>query len=678
MDTLKPRPIRGSKQNSTPGSTKSSASGASDVKPKHDAWMPEAAPISVPVQALDRHFRDPLAPDTQSSPATQLWRALTFLPAVVSTIVLMSLFTSWFSADGFSPFESIVIALTGFTFFWISLSVSTALVGVVTLVFRITKPSSPAVPVDGLNVAILMPIYNEVAADVFGNLAAMLSALEKQPTAHRFDLFILSDTRDDTIARQERQAFRALRKQFPEASGIFYRRRESNTDRKVGNLGNWVSNWSRDYPAMLVLDADSLMSGEALVQLSDAIAADPTAGLIQSFPGLFGAHTLFGRVQQFSNRVYSAALSAGLTRWSDREGNYWGHNAIIRTAAFVHCAGLPKIKSWSGKEKLILSHDFVEAGLLRRAGWSVRFAPSITGSYEEVPATLIDYVIRDRRWCQGNLQHLYLIGTQGFHSSTRFHLISGAMSYLASPAWFTLMLVWAVAGEGDQTSAINYFSGYDPQVSWPTMTSTDSTLILVFIYGMLLMPKLIGIASSGYAGIHIKDMGGLPQCICSTILEILLSFLYAPIMMVQQTLAVTRTMLGFRATWEPQQRRGGSYSIVALIKFHLVETLLGFLMLFGMLFGIVSLWLLPIAASLAAAIALSALSGLNLSAHPWTNKQLATPEHLNTPKIIRHAMAMRSYYSNLQPGITPASPPCPIEVEPHTGPATSTPTFRHR
>ena len=610
-------------------------------------WMPLATPSPMPVQVLDKPYRDPCAPANRSSRTTSIWRALAFLPALFSTAALISLFFNWFSDNGLSTFEGIVIGLMGFTFFWISLSVSTALLGVMTLLFSRSEPVAKA-PVEGLDVALLVPIYNENVADVFGNAAAMLAALDEKSTVHCHDLFILSDTRDEETAHQESVAFAALREQFPAASGIYYRRRDSNVDRKIGNLNDWISHWGSGYQAMLILDADSLMSAEAIIHLSDALAADPSAGLIQTFPMLFGAQSLFGRVQQFSNRVYSAALSEGLARWADREGNYWGHNAIIRTSAFINSAGLPRIRNKKSTEgKLILSHDFVEAGMLRRAGWSVRFLPRIMGSYEEVPATLIDYVLRDRRWCQGNLQHLSLLGTRGFHAVTRFHLFSGAMSYLASPAWFALLLVWALAGDGQKTSAIKYFSGYDPQVSWPSMTSGNSTFILLFIYGMLLMPKLIGVAASGLAGIRIRDMGGLRQFISSTMLEICLSFLYAPIMMVQQTMSVARTWLGFHETWTPQQRRGGKYSVAALVKFHLVETVIGALMLIGMFYGLVSPWLLPIAVSLIAAIALSALSGLDLSAHHWLSRKLATPEHLNTPTIIRAAMAERVRCSDI-------------------------------
>lgn len=608
-------------------------------------WMPPVAPNAMPVQALNRPYRDEAAPEelTRSRRASA-WRVATFLPAILATGALVAAFTDWFAMDGFTGFEGVVIGLIAFTFFWIALSVSTAFLGAAALCLSRPKVR-PDAPIKPMDVALLVPVYNEDTADVFGNAAAMLAALDGQPHDHRYDLFILSDTRDPVIADQEKRAFLTLRSQLGWDSNVYYRRRAENTDRKVGNLSDWVENWSGAYAAMLVMDADSLMSSEAIIALTDALSRDEAAGLIQSFPTLFGAQTLFGRVQQFSNRVYGAALAEGLAKWTDREGNYWGHNAIMRTAAFASCAGLPKVRGRWGKGKLILSHDFIEAGLLRRAGWSVRFLPRIGGSYEEVPATLIDYVLRDRRWCQGNLQHLALVGSRGFHAVSRFHLVSGAMGYLMSPAWFALLLVWALVGNGDDTSAITYFSGLDPQVSWPEMTTGNAIAILAFMYGMLLAPKMMGAAAATRAGIKMRDMGGVFQFIGSLIAEILLSILYAPIMMVQQTIAVLRTTIGYQEKWTPQQRRGGQYSLFVMLKFHAVETVMGWLLLAGMTQGLVTLWLLPIAVSLAGAVLLSALSGVHLGAKGWSGRQMGTPEHLNAPHIIRTAMQERARFA---------------------------------
>lgn len=612
------------------------------------ALMPPEAPLARPIQALNRPYVGAEAPHTNPGKRTVWWRALAFVPAITLTLCIAAALTDWFAMDGFSLFEATIVGLIVFTFFWIALSLSTSILGVASLLWARPQKAIQG-PVQPLNVALLVPIYNEVPADVFGNAAAMLAAIKEQKNVHHYALFVLSDTRCDATAGQELRALHALRATAPSDISVYYRRRPDNIDRKVGNLADWVENWGGDFEAMLVLDADSLMSGSAVVELSDALSADPAAGLIQSFPTLFGARSVFARVQQFSNRVYGAALAEGLAKWTDREGNYWGHNAIIRSTAFAACAGLPKVRSAFSNRKsparLILSHDFIEAGLLRRAGWSVRFLPQIKGSYEEVPATLIDYVLRDRRWCQGNLQHLSMVASRGFHAVSRFHLISGAMGYLMSPAWFVLLVVWALVGNGEESNVVRYFAGVNPQVSWPTMSMGNSFAILGFMYAMLLAPKILGAAAIHRTGMSLRDLGGPMQFLASLLTEIALSIAYAPIMMIQQSIAVMRTTFGWRELWTPQNRQGGSYSLWVMVKFHALESVIGILLIAGMSQGIVTLWLIPIAASLALAVPLSALSGVNLDSRRWSTNQLGTPEVINAPAIIRNAMAERKRFA---------------------------------
>ncbi len=605
----------------------------------HEPLMPPERPLVMPVQNLRQPYRDGAAP--QEMPASaRLWRWATFLPAVITTLALIAAFTDWFVMDGLSGFEILLIGLIAVTFFWISLAVSTVTVGVFNLFTN--KPTPETAPVTPQNVALLVPAYNEIPWDVFGNACAMLEELDALEHGHSYALFILSDTRDARIAEQELRAFANMRAQLPDHVEIYYRRREMNTDRKTGNLADWVERWGGGYGAMLVLDADSLMSGDAIVALTDALGRDPSAGLIQSFPKLYGARSLFGRVQQFASTIYGAALAEGLAKWSDREGNYWGHNAIIRTAAFASCAGMPRLNTIRSKGALILSHDFVEAGLLRRAGWAVRFMPRIKGSYEEVPATLIDYILRDRRWCQGNLQHLNILGSKGFHAITRFHLFQGAMAYLLSPAWFILLTIWALIGTGEDNNVIQYFSGLNPQVAWPEMSHVNNLFILLFMYGMLLAPKFLGATAIGQAGLRLRDLGGLGQFLTSFVTEIVISIAYAPILMVQQTIAVLRSLIGIKENWVPQIRTGGQYSWLTLSKFHALETITGAALLAGVAYGLVTLWLLPIALSLACAIPLSALSGMDLTRFTWTRNQMGTPEDFNAPDIIRTAMRHRS------------------------------------
>ncbi len=606
------------------------------------AHMPAPDPLNVPVQDLRKPHRDPLAPEW--APARYIWlrRAVTFLPAVATTASLSAAFADWLSDGGMWWLEWVLVVLVTVTFFWISLSVGTATLGLLRVVWR--KHQCLGGQVDPMRIALLVPVFNEDTPEVFGNACAMMLSLSQSDTAHRFELFVLSDTQDPEIAMAEQRAFATLRATLPRAAAVWYRRRPQNTDRKSGNIAQWVETYGAAYQAMVVLDADSLMSADALVCLADEMATDPAAGLIQSSPVLVGSSTLFGRAQQFATVVYGSLLSEGLAGWSGNEGNYWGHNAIIRTAAFAACAGLPRMPSLWGKGGLIMSHDFVEAGLLRRAGWAVRFLPSVSGSYEEPPATLIDYALRDRRWCHGNLQHLRLLATRGMHPVSRFHLFHGAVSYLLSPAWFGLLVIWALLGNGPD-SVITYFSDENPLYPvWPEMSHVSSFLILLFMYGMLLAPKVLGAATLGLSGIKIDKLGGWRRFVLSFISEVVISILFAPVMMVQQLVAVLRTAIGIKPIWSPQARKGGNYSLLTTLNFHALETVSGILLITGMLAGVVSLWLIPIAISLAGAVPLSMLSSANLAQWRTTRYLLATPELFSVPDILQLARSQRQVF----------------------------------
>ncbi len=611
------------------------------------SMMPPASPLTRPIQDLATPYRDANAPDApRASREALIWRLVTFVPAMVMTLGLGAMFFSWFASGGLTGTEIALTALITVTFFWIAVSVCTATVGIITFsLYRRTQPKQAALPMD---VALLIPVYNEETSDVFGNALAMIEDLKRTPgTAHRFTLFVLSDTRDDAIAAREVQAVAELRAAFPGGPEIYYRRRALNTDQKTGNLANWIENWGGAYDAMLVLDADSLMSGVAIRRLTDELSADPSAGLIQSFPQIIGAKSLYGWIQQFSSSVYGSVLSEGLARWSDREGNFWGHNAIIRTAAFAACAGLPNVRSMRSKSATILSHDFVEASLLRRAGWAVRFMPRMKGSYEEAPQTLIDFILRDRRWCSGNLQHLRLLRSRGFHAVSRFHLFHGAVAYLTSPAWFALLLFWALLGNGEN-SVLTYFSDENPEFPlWPVMHNENGIYMLMFMYAMLLMPKVMGLIALRASGVHPRQLGGRLRLGAAIFVEVLLSMAYAPVMMVQQTIAVARVAVGVPTAWKPQRRGTQGYPVSTLVKFHCVETVTGIALTAGIAVGSVSLWLSPIAASLLLAVPLSMLSALDLSRWAWARAHLTTPAPATAQPVIKSATIYRAHFTSV-------------------------------
>ncbi len=611
--------------------------------------MPPLAPLDMPEQDLDVCYADPKAPPARPEERVTLWRCVVFIPAILATIGFIWFMWDWFGVDGITWVEGTLLGLMSFNVFWLCLTVTTVLLGIGSLTQALKRPGHPR----PLKVALLMPIYNEVPWYVLGNARSMLEELRARGGPHEYAMFILSDTRDDAIARAEQDSIRSLQATLSPGLRIYYRRRAENTDRKVGNITDWVQNWGADWPAMLVLDADSLMSGRAIGRLTDALAQDPGAGLIQSCPQLIGANTVFSRMQQFANGVYGTALAEGLARWTGQEGNYWGHNAIIRTEAFAASAGLPHLRSLTGRDQLIMSHDFVEAGLLRRAGWGVRVLPRIRGSYEETPPTLIDHIQRDRRWCQGNLQHLRLLSTRGLRTASRFHMFHGAMSYLASPIWFALLVMWALMGQGGEKSVLTYFRPDNPLMPvWPEMTEAKHVLIIALMYSLLLLPKLLGILVVPLTRSRFAEYGGPWRFALSFLSELALSVAYAPILMVQQMIAVFRTVFGLQSGWSPQQRDGGRYGLGTLLICHALETASGVLLVAGMAAGLVSLWLLPIAVSLVLAVPLSALSGVSLKG--LVSKWMGTKELWREPPITQAARHYRAELKQALEGKPPS------------------------
>lgn len=608
--------------------------------PPTDDTMPSRAPLAMQIQDFSR---PPVRRATAVQPRSLAWRLAVFGPALIGTGLLMYGLYGWLAGAGMTWLEWALLSIIGATFVWVTLSVSTVGVAIAGLLARQRADERAPDAVRSLDVALLVPVYNEVPWDVFGNATAMLADLHRRAGPHRYTLFILSDTRDEAIVAQEERAFAQLRAEAPAGMNVYYRRRATNTDKKVGNLVDWITGWGAAYEGMVVLDADSLMTGRAIDRLASELSADPDAGLIQTFPMLIGANTLFARIQQFSNIAYGWLLAEGLALWARNEGNYWGHNAIIRTRAFAESAGLPYLTS-GGRNDLILSHDFVEAGLLRRAGWRVRFLPRVTGSFEETPGTLIDYVVRDRRWCRGNLQHLRLLGTAGLHPVSRFHLFHGAVAYLLSPAWFVLLVIWSLLGKDADTNVVRYFNQANPFFpDWPpAMSHIDSAVFLVIMYAMLLTPKVAGAGIIAFTPRAVAVFGGKGAFLGSFLVEVALSVAYAPILMIQQTKAVLNAALTRSEPWAPQQRGAKGYPLRTLIGFHWLETLLGLLLLSGLVAGLISLWLVPIVFSLVMAVPLSALSSVNLAGVTRQGFRMDSPNTLREPAIVAQARRART------------------------------------
>jgi membrane glycosyltransferase len=354
-----------------------------------------------------------------------------------------------------------------------------------------------------------------------------------------------------------------------------------------------------------VLDADSYMTPASLVALAAAMESDPQAGLIQTVPQLTNGTTLFARIQQFAVATYGPLLSAGLSVWHARDGNYWGHNAIIRIGAFASACGLPQLAGRRPFGGHIMSHDFVEAALLRRAGYAVYLRPDIGGSFEGTPPTLAEHAARDRRWAQGNIQHSVVVPTAGLHWMSRFHLINGIMSYVASPLWLMFLATGLALSWVAVTVEPDYFpSDFALFPTWPRFDPKEGFALLGFSMAVLLAPKILAWLAVMANGPRRREAGGAFALTNSVVCETLVSALLAPVQMLMQTRIVIDVLLGRDAGWVTQQRREQDAPLEIVARQHLGHTLIGLALSLGtfMLSVQVWLWLLPVWLGLSLAI----------------------------------------------------------------------------
>jgi membrane glycosyltransferase len=599
--------------------------------------MPAEAPLAMPVQSLTRFSpkerRPWAAPALAHRPlATRLFifggaLALTAYGAYQMYRVVVGAVT---------PLEWVLVVLFVANFSWIALAFTQSIAGFLWLIF--SAPARAPLP-EGLakKTAVVMPIYNEAPARVFAAVQAICEDVRATGLGEAFDYFFLSDTTDPDTWIAEERALIAIRARMP-GERVYYRHRRKNTSRKAGNIADFVSRWGGAYDHMVVLDADSLMTGDSVARLAVAMEGDPDAGIVQSLPLIINRNTLFARVQQFAARIAGPVIASGVSLWMGRDGNYWGHNAIIRTRAFAAHCGLPDLRGRPPFGGHILSHDFVEAALIRRAGYAVYMLPTLGGSYEESPPSLIDLAARDRRWCQGNLQHVRILPTKGLLLASRQHFANGIMSYLASPLWMAQLLVGIALVLQASYIRPEYFTAeFSLFPAWPRFDAERALQLFELTMGVLLAPKLFGLIAALFDGATRRGGGGAIRLILSAILETILSALLAPIMMLIQSGAVVQILSGRDTGWNPQRRDDGSIPFRDIVRRHRAHMALGILTLFAGVLISPSLvaWMSPTIAGLIMAIPLSWASGqLWIGVALRRLGLLATPEETSPPAIV--------------------------------------------
>lgn len=503
--------------------------------------LPPETPLAMPAQRFDAvDSLAALEPEPVARPVEGVLERRLFL--VIGSFLLGLLAAQEIgrplAQNGIDLIDGAFYLLFFGLFAWIAFGFLSAIAG-----FMVMLGAGPGMPrwltqvrMPTKRTAVLLPIYNEDVDAVFGRLAAMTASVAAIRAEAMFDFFVLSDSHADAEPR-ERAALDRLR--LASRSAVYYRRRERNVARKPGNIADWLTRFGGAYETMIVLDADSLMSGAAMARLAAAMEERPNVGLIQTIPAVINGRTFFARWHQFAAVAYGSVASAGLQWWSGSEATFWGHNAIVRVSAFADCCGLPKL---TGREPFgghIMSHDMVEAALLRRRGWAVHMVMLPEGSYEEFPPTLADHAVRDRRWCQGNLQHLRLLNLKGLHWVSRLQLLMGASAYLTSPLWLLLLTVGLIEPLRSQ---------------YTNFGAIPALWLLVLTLVMLLGPKLLALVWMGVDHDLRAAMGGGRKLLATIALEVPLSMLVAPITMLNQTMAIVDIVRGRPSGWATQRR----------------------------------------------------------------------------------------------------------------------------
>jgi membrane glycosyltransferase len=614
--------------------------------------LPQEAPLAMPVQSLRRAPATALRPTT-APPGLAARRAFVFGGALALTAIAAEEMYAVLSVAGLTMLETVVLVLFVVLFAWIALSFTNALGGAIAMGRR--GPAGlgigalgidPASPLPQLTrrTALLMPTYNEAPARVFAGLEAIWRSLEATGQGEAFDLFILSDTTDADVWVAEEAGFLALRERTGGHGRIFYRRRPRNIDRKAGNIADWVTRFGGAYDAMLVLDADSVMTGDAIVRIAAAMEQNPGVGLIQTLPVIVGGRSLFARVQQFAGRLYGPLIANGLAWWHGPDSNYWGHNAIIRVKAFAGEAGLPHLKGRKPFGGHILSHDFVEAALIRRGGWAVHMVPLLAGSYEEGPPSLLDLSVRDRRWCQGNLQHMAVLPARGLHPLSRLHLLTGIGAYVTAPLWLMMLLAGLLAALQARFVPPDYFpSPFSLFPEWPAQDPVRAAWVFAGTMAVLLVPKLIGYGLMLADGAARRGFGGAVMAFLGVVAETLISALTAPITMVSQSAAVASILAGRDAGWQPQRRDDGTMPFRHTLRRFAPHTLLG-LAFGGAAFAIsdeLFLWMTPVIAGLVLAVPVAAITASRGAGRALAAiGLLRIPEERAPPEVLERAAAL--------------------------------------
>lgn len=588
--------------------------------------------------------------------------ALILIPSLAASNIMYSLLPS----SGSPVLLLTITCLFALLFCWISVGFWSSVAGLMVLLRRYDRFSLTSGLPEGLQLpedartALLFPVYNENAQAVCAGIRTVYQALRKAGIERHFDIHILSDSTNPEAWIREEEAWYALCREEQASERIFYRRRKSNLKRKSGNIADFCRRWGANYRYMIIFDADSLMSAKTLARMVQVMEANPMVGIVQSPPKAIKSRSLLSRVQQFANHLYGPIFAAGLHYWQLGDAQYWGHNAIIRVEPFMRHCQLPVLPGRAPLGGEIMSHDFVESALMRRAGYGVWLAYELGDSFEQTPPSLIDELVRDRRWCQGNLQHSRLIFTRGFFPTHRALFINGILSYGSALLW----LLFLIASSGQALAELFIIPDYFPAEpslfpDWPKYFPNWALTLLSSTAALLFLPKILAlflVAARGGA----KAFGGFFPMTMSMLGEVVVSTFLAPVRMLFHSWFVIGALLGRSSGWNAQNRDDSGTSWSDAFRFHWWGTALGGV--WGWFMYVINpgffLWLSPIIIGLVLSIPLSV----------WTSRISIGQKAMRaglfiTPADTRPTVEMRAFERNLNL----PQPYCPFSLSPEAG-----------
>jgi membrane glycosyltransferase len=497
---------------------------------------------------LERSARDAVV--AAALPALTPWRPALFFAAVAATIAgLVWLAVLALSPAGFGVVDAVLVALFAVTLPWYVIGFWNATIGL--LIMRFARdPVAAVTPVAGrvrgdepitASTAILLCIRNEPPQRAARLLEPMLEGLAARGVGEQFHVYVLSDTSEPGMAAAEDATFAALATAWRGRLALTYRRRQRNIGFKAGNIGDFCARWGKDHDFAVMLDADSVMTVDLLLRLVRIMQIDPRLGILQSLVVGMPSASAFARIFQFGMRLGMRSYTIGSAWWQGDCGPYWGHNAIVRIAPFIAHCRLPVLTAGVLVKGHVLSHDQVEAVLMRSAGYEVRVLAEEGASFEQNPPTLVEFIRRDLRWCQGNMQYWHFLRLPGLPPVSRYQLVFAILMFLGSPAWIALLLIGSVAVALAPTPAD--FMRWDA-----------GTALLILVLAMWFAPNIATVIDVLTRAELRTLFGGGLRFGASFLLTVVFVVLVAPILWASHTLFLTRLLFGRTIGWGTQAR----------------------------------------------------------------------------------------------------------------------------